>query len=80
MRAIEELALEAFGIGWSRPDMPPEFEDFVALVRAQALEEAAAVCESRQTPGTGSAAILSGAADHPLTRYRSSRQRREPGW
>lgn len=28
-----------------------------------ALEEAAKVCESRQTPGTGSVAILNGAAD-----------------
>lgn len=28
-----------------------------------ALEEAAMVCEARQTPGTGSVAILNGAAD-----------------
>lgn len=31
--------------------------------RAAALEEAAMVCEARQTPGTGSVAILNGAAD-----------------
>lgn len=31
--------------------------------RRQALEEAAKVCESRITPGTGSVAILNGAAD-----------------
>jgi hypothetical protein len=36
---------------------------FAALVRAQALEDAAKVCESRQTPGTGSVAILNGAAE-----------------
>lgn len=34
----------------------------LACARA-ALEQAAKVCESRQTPGTGSVAILNGAAD-----------------
>lgn len=32
-------------------------------VEAAALERAARVCESRETPGTGSVAILRGAAD-----------------
>ena len=32
------------------------------VCREAALEDAALVCESRQTPGTGSVAILNGAA------------------
>lgn len=38
-------------------------QKFAELVARDALEEAAKVCESRQTPGTGSVAILNGAAD-----------------
>jgi len=38
-------------------------EAYGAICRKQALEEAAALCESRITPGTGSVAILRGAAD-----------------
>ena len=36
---------------------------FAALVAAKEREECAQVCESRVTPGTGSVAILGGAAD-----------------
>ena len=38
-------------------------ERFAELVRADEREACAKVCESRQTPGTGSVAILNGAAD-----------------
>ena len=38
-------------------------ERFAALVAAKEREECAQVCESRVTPGTGSVAILGGAAD-----------------
>lgn len=40
-----------------------ELERFAALVAAAEREECAKVCESRRTPGTGSVAILNGAAD-----------------
>ena len=40
-----------------------ELEKFAALVAAAEREACAKVCESRQTPGTGSVAILQGAAD-----------------
>ena len=40
-----------------------ELETFVELVAAAEREECAKLCESRQTPGTGSVAILNGAAD-----------------
>ncbi len=40
-----------------------QMREYGLLCRKQALEEAAALCESRITPGTGSVAILSGAAD-----------------
>ena len=36
---------------------------FAALAAAKEREECAQVCESRVTPGTGSVAILGGAAD-----------------
>ena len=36
---------------------------FAALVAAKERDECAQVCESRVTPGTGSVAILGGAAD-----------------
>lgn len=36
---------------------------FASLVAAAEREACARVCESRQTPGTGSVAILNGAAD-----------------
>jgi hypothetical protein len=36
---------------------------FAALVAAAERDACAKVCESRQTPGTGSVAILNGAAD-----------------
>ena len=39
------------------------WERFAALVAAKEREECAQVCESRVTPGTGSVAILGGAAD-----------------
>ena len=38
-------------------------ERFAKLVAAAEREACAKVCESRQTPGTGSVAILNGAAD-----------------
>ena len=74
--SIESMAREA-GLfcdkgHWFSPAGDPEDEvdvstedltRFAALVRAQALDDAARVCESRQTPGTGSVAILRGAAD-----------------
>lgn len=36
---------------------------FAELVAGMVREECAQVCEGRQTPGTGSVAILNGAAD-----------------
>ena len=39
------------------------WERFAALAAAKEREECAQVCESRVTPGTGSVAILGGAAD-----------------
>ena len=42
---------------------PGTLERFAALVAAKEREECAQVCESRVTPGTGSVAILGGAAD-----------------
>lgn len=47
---------------WAR-DAWQIFLEAATLVRNAALEEAAQVCESRQTPGTASVAILTGAAD-----------------
>jgi len=49
------------GTGWERTDA-----QVIAYGKAcylAALEEAAKVCEAQQTPGTGSVAILNGAAD-----------------
>ena len=43
--------------------MLPFLSRFAALVAAKEREECAQVCESRVTPGTGSVAILGGAAD-----------------
>lgn len=43
--------------------MLPFLSRFAALVAAKEREECAQVCESRGTPGTGSVAILGGAAD-----------------
>jgi hypothetical protein len=44
--------------GWLEP-----LKAFEALARADEREACAKVCESRATPGTGSVAILNGAAD-----------------
>ena len=44
-------------------DCTEELERFAALAAAKEREECAQVCESRVTPGTGSVAILGGAAD-----------------
>lgn len=44
-------------------DCTEELERFAALVAAKEREACAQVCESRVTPGTGSVAILGGAAD-----------------
>ena len=44
-------------------DADAMLERFAELVRADEREACAKVCESRQTPGTGSVAILNGAAD-----------------
>jgi hypothetical protein len=41
----------------------PDVDAMVALARADEREACAEVCESRITPGTGSVAILNGAAD-----------------
>lgn len=64
MKTVIEMALEA---GFESHDIslnfPKELERFAALVRADEREACAKVCESRQTPGTGSVAILNGAAD-----------------
>ena len=43
--------------------MLPFLSRFAALVAARERDECAQVCESRVTPGTGSVAILGGAAD-----------------
>ena len=43
--------------------MLPFLSRFAALVAAREREKCAQVCESRVTPGTGSVAILGGAAD-----------------
>lgn len=52
---------------WENYSPTKGIESFARSVEAEArrdaLEEAAKVCESRQTPGTGSVAILNGAAD-----------------
>jgi hypothetical protein len=62
---IIRMAREA-GIDWHRhwnDDESNRLEHFAALARAAEREACAKVCESRQTPGTGSVAILNGAAD-----------------
>ena len=43
--------------------MLPFLSRFAALAAAKEREACAQVCESRVTPGTGSVAILGGAAD-----------------
>ena len=43
--------------------MLPFLSRFAALVAAREREKCATECESRVTPGTGSVAILGGAAD-----------------
>ena len=52
---------------WQFEGEDEDLERFAALVaeiiRADEREACAKVCESRQTPGTGSVAILNGAAD-----------------
>lgn len=42
---------------------PEALERFWAIAFKAGMERAAEICESRQTPGTGSVAILNGAAD-----------------
>ena len=59
---LEEHASE-YGNGTFENTPYPELERFATLVAAQEREECAKLCESRQTPGTGSVAILNGAAD-----------------
>ena len=44
-------------------DWHDELERFYAIAYRAGMERAAEICESRQTPGTGSVAILNGAAD-----------------
>ena len=58
---IIKMALEA-GFGNYTYEAQSMFERFAHLVAAAEREACALVCESRQTPGTGSVAILSGAA------------------
>jgi hypothetical protein len=41
---------------------PADLERFSTLIRADEREACAKVCESRATPGTGSVAVLNGAA------------------
>lgn len=48
---------------WGGRECSAELVRFAALVAAKEREECAQVCESRVTPGTGSVAILGGAAD-----------------
>ena len=69
---IIKLAREAGGCeyGNANPDIESTFilkddqiKAFAALVTAAEREACAKVCESRMTPGTGSVAILNGAAD-----------------
>lgn len=53
-------------VGWDAltgVDSTPKLERFYAIAYQQGMERAAEICESRQTPGTGSVAILNGAAD-----------------
>lgn len=45
------------------PSSLEQVERFAALVAAHEREQCALVCEARSTPGTGSVAILNGAAD-----------------
>ena len=49
--------IDASGLYFNR------IERLVDLARADEREACAKMCESRQTPGTGSVAILNGAAD-----------------
>jgi hypothetical protein len=63
MKTTIEMAREAGFTDGEMSFMTTMFEHFEALVRADEREACAKVCESRITPGTGSVAILNGAAD-----------------
>ncbi len=67
---VIRLAREAGLCTWIKvPEEESEkLERFVAIVAAAEREACAKACESRQTPGTGSVAILQGAADAILAR------------
>ena len=68
---IIEMAQKAGGVdiesngytSWVGTQTTEFFERFAALVAAAEREACAKVCESRQTPGTASVAILNGAVD-----------------
>lgn len=71
----EVLRISANGI-WANPDIPTDeaaklvlaaldwhIKTMLTKAIADEREQCAEVCESRETPGTGSVAILRGAAD-----------------
>jgi len=55
--------LSFYGMGRDRDKFLHYLEAFANLVAEREREACAKVCESRATPGTGSVAILNGAAD-----------------
>ena len=64
MKTIIEMAHEVYGANTKWNDAQLErLNQIVELARADEREACANVCESRQMPGTGSVAILNGAAD-----------------
>ena len=63
MKTVIELAIDAGNDDLFDPMQVEFLERFAERVRADEREACAKVCESRQTPGTGSVAILNGAAD-----------------
>ena len=63
MKTLTELAKRVEDEGYA-PVLPhPEVRRLCELVAAEEREACARVCESRQTPGTGSVAVLNGAAN-----------------
>ena len=71
----EIIAMAKEAGGYASPHYPEnlvmdvhDLGRFAALVAAKEREACAQVCESRVTPGTGSVAILGGAADAIRTR------------
>ena len=63
MKTLTELAKRVEDEGYAPVLLHPEVWRLCELVAASEREACARVCESRQTPGTGSVAVLNGAAN-----------------